>query len=185
MALGIPSSAPLAVLIGGLMMYGLAPGPLLFKQHADFAWTVIGSMYVGNVMLLLINLPLVGIWARLIRVPYPLLATLIVVFGFIGSYSIRSSFFDVWVSLTFGVIGYLMRKFDYPTTPLVLCLILAPIIESSLGQSMSMAGGDPAIFVTRPITFVLLVAAAASLVLAMLARRKAAHAVAMMVTDAD
>ena len=185
MALGIPSSAPLAVLIGGLMMYGLQPGPLLFQQHADFAWTVIGSMYIGNVMLLLINLPLVGMWAKLIRVPYPLLATLIIIFGFIGSYSIRNSFFDVWMALAFGVVGYLMKKFEYPTTPLVLCLILAPIIESSFGQSLSMSRGDPGIFFNGPISVTLLAAALLSLGVAILARVKARRAVEMMISDAD
>jgi putative tricarboxylic transport membrane protein len=185
MALGIPSSAPLAVLVGGLMIYGLQPGPLLFQQHADFAWTVIGSMYIGNVMLLLINLPLVGMWARLIRVPYPLLATLIIIFGFIGSYSIRSSFFDVWVSLAFGVIGYLMKKFEYPTTPLVLCLILAPIVESSFGQSLSMSRGNPGIFLNGPISVVLLGAAVLSMAVAVMARIKARKSIEMMITDAD
>jgi putative tricarboxylic transport membrane protein len=183
LALGIPSSAPLAVLIGGLMMYGLQPGPLLFQRHADFAWTVIASMYIGNVMLLLINLPLIGLWARLIRVPYPLLATLILVFGFIGSYSIRSSFFDVWVALAFGAIGYAMKKFEYPTTPLVLCLILAPIVESSFGQTLSMSRGDPSIFLSRPIALVLLAAALVSLAAAIVARRKARDSVNMMISD--
>ena len=185
MALGIPSSAPLAVLMGGLMMYGLQPGPLLFQQHASFAWTVIASMYIGNVMLLLINLPLVGVWAKLIRVPYPLLATLIIIFGFIGSYSIRNNFFDVWVSLCFGVIGYLMKKFEYPVTPLVLCLIVAPITESSFGQALSMSRGDPSIFFTRPIAVLLLAIALISFAVAIVARLKARKSVDMMISDSE
>lgn len=183
-SLGVPSSAPLAVLLGGLMMYGLQPGPLLFEKHADFAWTVIAAMYIGNVLLLLLNLPLVGMWARLIRIPYPILGTLIIIFGFIGSYSVRNSFFDVWVALGFGVLGYLFRKLDYPTTPLILCLILAPIVESSFGQSLSMSGGHAAIFVERPIALGLLVLAAISTGIAIVARFKARRSIAQMVSDA-
>jgi putative tricarboxylic transport membrane protein len=185
MALGIPSSPPLAVLIGGLMMYGLQPGPLLFKQHADFAWAVIASMYIGNVMLLILNLPLVGLWAKMIRIPYHFLATLIIIFSFIGSYSIRNSLFDVWVALAFGVIGYFMRKFDYPATPLVLCLILAPIVESSFLQALDMSRGDPAIFVCRPFALVLLILALASITVAIVARIKASKSVEAMLSDSE
>jgi len=183
MALGIPSSPPLAVLLGGLMMYGLQPGPILFKQHADFAWTIIASMYIGNIILLILNLPLVGIWARMIRVPYPILAVLIILFSFIGTFSIRNNFFDVWVALLFGVIGYFMRKLDYPATPMILCLILAPILESSFLQSLSMSRGDPAIFFTRPLSLGLLILASISITIAILARFKARKSIEKMVGD--
>ncbi len=185
MALGIPSSPPLAVLIGGLMMYGLQPGPLLFKQHATFAWAVIASMYIGNLFLLILNLPLVGIWAKMIRVPYHILAVLILLCSFIGSYSIRNSLFDVWVALAFGGIGYCMRKFSFPATPMVLCLILAPIVESSFRQSLDMSRGDPTIFVASPFALVLLILAAISVSASVIARVKAQKKVAQMVADSE
>jgi putative tricarboxylic transport membrane protein len=183
LALGIPSSPTIAILFGGLMMYGLQPGPLIFKNHAPFAWTVIASMYIGNVMLLILNLPLVGMWAKMIRVPYHVLGTLIIIFGFIGSYSIRNSFFDVWIAFLFGIIGYLMRKFDYPTSPMVLCLILAPIVETAFRQSLTLTRGNPMIFVSRPISVVLLALALVSTAVAIIARVRASKAVDQMVGD--
>lgn len=159
MALGIPAAPPLAVLLGGLMIYGLQPGPLLFQQHPDFVWTVIASMYVGNIMLLVLNLPLVGLWARLTTVPYGVLAPVILILCVVGSYSVRNSLFDVGMCLLFGAIGYLMRKYRWPTVPLVLCYILGPMLEKSLIQSLAMSAGSPAIFFTRPICLGLILAA--------------------------
>ena len=159
LALGVPASPGLAILLGGLMIYGLQPGPMLFQQHADFAWTVIASMYIGNVMLLVLNLPLVGLWAKLIEVPYPILAPFVLLFSFVGAYSVRNDMFDVWAAVFFGLVGYVMRKLDYPAAPLVLCLILAPLLEKSLGQSLSMSRGDASILITRPLAAVLLAAA--------------------------
>ncbi len=183
LALGIPSSPTIAILFGGLMMYGLQPGPLIFKNHAPFAWTVIASMYIGNVMLLILNLPLVGVWAKMIRVPYHVLATLIIVFGFIGSYSIRNSFFDVWVAFLFGIIGYFMRKFDFPSSPMVLCLILAPIVETAFRQSLTLTRGNPMIFLSRPISAALLFLALVSVTVAVIARVRASKTVDQIVGD--
>jgi putative tricarboxylic transport membrane protein len=143
-ALGLPATPALAVLLSGLMIYGLQPGPLLFEKQPQFVWTVIASMYVGNVMLLILNLPLVGLWARLCRVPYALMAPLILIF------SVRNSFADVGMALGFGVLGYLMVKLGYPTAPLVLALILTPMLESALRQSLSMAHGSASVFLDRP-----------------------------------
>ena len=153
-ALGIPATPALAVLLSGLMIYGLQPGPLLFEKRPEFVWAVIASMYVGNVMLLVLNLPLVGLWARLVRVPYAVMAPLILLFSVLGAFSVRNSFGDVGMALAFGAVGYLMVKLGYPTAPLVLALILTPKLENALRQSLSMAAGSPLIFVTRPIAVV-------------------------------
>jgi putative tricarboxylic transport membrane protein len=115
-------------------------------------------MYVGNVMLLVLNLPLVGLWARLCRIPYALMAPLILMFSVLGAYSVRNSFADVGMALGFGLLGYAMAKLGYPTAPLVLALILTPMLESGLRQSLSMAHGSPAIFLTRPIALILMAA---------------------------
>jgi len=118
-AFGIPSGPALAVLLGGFLMYGLQPGPRLMQEQPALLWTIIASMYIGNVMLLILNLPLVGIWARMALIPFPILGPMIAVFTLIGAYSLRHSFFDLWISLLFGVIGYFMRKFEFPVAPMV------------------------------------------------------------------
>ncbi|MBI4247583.1 MAG: tripartite tricarboxylate transporter permease [Candidatus Rokubacteria bacterium] len=171
-ALGIPATPALAVLLSGLMIYGLQPGPLLFEKQPQFVWTVIASMYVGNVMLLILNLPLVGLWARLVRVPYAVMAPLILLFSVLGAFSVRNSFGDVGMALAFGALGYLMVKFGYPTAPLVLALILTPMLESALRQSLSMAHGSPVIFVQRPLAVILVGAGLALIVWSLLDRRR-------------
>jgi putative tricarboxylic transport membrane protein len=159
LALGIPGSAPLAVLLGGLMVYGLQPGPLLFEKNPDFVWTIIASFYVGNVILLVLNLPLIGLWARLTRIPYGILGPIILLLSFLGAYSVRNSMFDVGVSLVFGAIGYLLRKYQWPLAPLLLAFILGPLLEKYLLQSLSMSGGSPLIFVQRGLALALILAA--------------------------
>jgi putative tricarboxylic transport membrane protein len=161
LALGIPATPALAVLLSGLMIYGLQPGPLLFEKQPQFVWTVIASMYVGNVMLLILNLPLVGLWARLVKVPYAVMAPLILLFSVLGAFSVRNSFADVGMALAFGVLGYLMAKLGYPTAPLVLALILTPMLESALRQSLAMAHGSPLVFLTRPVALLLIAAGVA------------------------
>jgi putative tricarboxylic transport membrane protein len=153
---GIPSGPALAVLLGGFMMYGLQPGPTLFEKNSEFVWAVIASMYIGNVVLLVLNLPLVGLWAKLVRVPYAIMAPLVLVFSFIGAYSVRNKMSDVFIAVIFGLIGWIMRKVEIPTTPLILCLILAQIFETSLKQSLSMQQGNLGIFFTRPISATLI-----------------------------
>jgi len=160
LALGIPASPPLALLLGGLTVYGLSPGPLLFQRNAEFAWTVIASLYVGNVILLALNLPLIGLWVRITRIPYGVLGPLILLLAFLGTYSVRNSLFDVAVSLVAGVAGYVLRKYHWPLAPLVLAFILGPLLEKNLIQSLSMSGGDPRIFVARPLALGLLAGAA-------------------------
>ena len=163
MALGIPASPPLAILMGGLMIYGLQPGPLLFKDHPDFVWTVMASMYIGNVILLVLNLPLVGVWARLTTVPYGVMGPVILVICFLGAYTINNRLFDIFTCLLFGIIGYLMRKYDWPAVPLILCFILGPLLERALIESLAISGGSVLIFFQRGISLGLLIAAAALL----------------------
>lgn len=146
---GIPSGPALAVLMGGFMMYGLQPGPRLMQEQPQLVWTIIASMYVGNFMLLVLNLPLVGMWARMALIPFPVLGSLIVTFTLIGAYSLRHSFFDLWMALLFGVVGYLMRKFEFPVAPMVLAAVLATLMETSLMQSLVLSRGSPFIFFTR------------------------------------
>ena len=163
-AFGLPTGPALAVLLGGFMMYGLQPGPLLFKEQPEFVWAVIASMYIGNVICLILNLPLVGMWARIALIPFPILGPLIIIFSVIGAYSIRFLMFDVWVALLFGVIGYVMRKFRFPMAPLVLASVLAQMLETSLSQSLVISRGSPLIFFTRPIAAVFMALAILSII---------------------
>jgi putative tricarboxylic transport membrane protein len=151
---GLPTAPSMAVLLGALMIYGLQPGPMLFTQNPDFVWAVIASMYIGNVMLLILNLPLVGMWAKIVSIPFYILGPLIVVCTVIGTYSIRFQTFDMWVMLIFGVIGYLMRKLGFPVAPMVLASVLAQMLETSMGQSLLISRGSPLIFFTRPVAAV-------------------------------
>jgi putative tricarboxylic transport membrane protein len=172
LTLGLPANSVLAVLLGALMIHGLRPGPLLFEASPEFVWGLIASMYIGNVMLLILNLPLIPLWVMLIRVPYPVLAPLVLMLSFIGAYGVRNSLFDVWVTMAFGIIGYLMRKLEFPPAPVILGLILGPRIEAALGQSLIMSRGNPAIFFARPMSLVLMLLAVASMIIAGLSRRQ-------------
>jgi putative tricarboxylic transport membrane protein len=156
LTLGIPPSPALAVLLGGLMIYGLQPGPLLFETQKTFVWTVIASMYIGNVMLLILNLPLVGLWARMVKVPYHIMASIIILCCFIGTYSIRNSIFDVGTCLFFGVVGFFMERLKIPATPMVLALILTPMLENTLRETIGMGAGSLTILVSRPIALILM-----------------------------
>ncbi len=156
-SLGIPGSGTTAIMLGALMMWGLRPGPLLFQKNPELVWGVIASMYIGNVMLLILNLPLVGIWASMLRVRYSILMPMIVVFCFIGVYSVDNSLFDVGIMLVFGILGYFMQKFRFPAAPMVLALVLGPMVEMSLAQSLTMSHGDISILFTRPTALVLFV----------------------------
>jgi putative tricarboxylic transport membrane protein len=164
LALGIPASAPLAILLGGLMVYGLQPGPLLFQKNPEFVWTIIASLYVGNVILLILNLPLIGMWVWLTRVPFGILGPVILLLSFVGAYSVRNSLFDVGVSLVFGGLGYFLRKYQWPLAPMLLAYILGPLLENNLLQSLSMSGGNPLIFFQRGLSLALVLSAVVLLV---------------------
>ncbi len=155
LTLGIPSSATVAIMMGALMMYGLRPGPLLMTENPEFFWGLIASMYVGNIMLLVLNLPLIGLWIKILRIPYPVLIPLILLFVQLGAYTVGGAYSDLWIMFAFGLIGYLMRKFDYPAAPLVLALVLGPIMEKNLKLSLTISQGNPMIFFQRPITLIL------------------------------
>jgi putative tricarboxylic transport membrane protein len=157
LSLGIPASPPLAVLLAALMIYGLTPGPVLFEQNSHIVWLIIASMFVGNVILLVLNLPLVGLWAKLTEVPFGILAPIILLISILGAYSVRNSLFDVVVAAVFGVLGYLFHKYQWPIIPFVLCVVLGPKIESSFIQSMEMSSGSLAIFIQRPISLSILI----------------------------
>ena len=155
---GIPCTATMAMLLVGLQMYGVQPGPLLFTSSDGFIWTVIASMFIGNVMLLLLNLPLVGIWAKLTQVPYGIMGPSILLLCVVGSYTLRYRLFDVITMLAFGVLGYFLSKHNWPTVPLILMFILGSQMENSFLQSMGMSGDNLLIFFTRPISCVLIIA---------------------------
>ncbi len=163
LTLGIPANVVMAILLGALMIHNITPGPMLVKEHPQLFWGVITSMYLGNVMLLVLNLPLIGFWVQLLRVPYSLLFPLILYICLIGAYVINNSIVDVAIMLVFGVIGYLMRKFEYEPAPLVLAYVLTPLLENALRQSLILSGGEFGIFVYRPISAGCLIAALALL----------------------
>lgn len=163
LTLGIPSSPTIAVLMGAFIINGLTPGPFLFQERPDLVWTVIASFFIGNVMLLVLNLPLVGLWAKILEVPFKYLAVGVLLFCVMGAYSLQQNTFDVWVMLGFGILGYLFRKVNMPVAPLVLGLILGPAIEKSLRTSLEMSAGDFGILVDRPLCLGLLIASAAVL----------------------
>ena len=170
LSLGIPSNPVTALLLGALVIQGIQPGPLFITQRPDLFWGVVAAMYVGNVFLLLLNLPLIGLWVQLLRIPYRVLFPVVVLLSVVGTYSANKNVFDLWVMLGFGVAGYVLRKLAYDLAPFVLAFVLAPLLEQSLRQSLAMSPNGAAIFVQRPVTLFLL---AASLVLvALMFRRK-------------
>lgn len=163
LTLGIPGGASTAVMLGALMIHGLKPGPLLFKQHGDFVWGLIASMYIGNIMLLILNLPLIRIFASILRIPRYMLLPLVIVFSTLGVYSVNNSMGEVWVMFIFGIIGYFMRKLDLPAAPVVLAIVLAPMMERTLRQSLMMSRMNLSIFFSRPISGLIMTAALLSL----------------------
>ncbi|BCJ89944.1 hypothetical protein IZ6_06790 [Terrihabitans soli] len=169
LALGIPGSASTAVLLAALILQGIQPGPMLMTQHADLVWGLIASMFIGNLILLILNLPLVPVFASLLRVPYDYLAPAILVVSLTGAYAMTLNIFTVVIAIAFGLIGYGMMKFDIPRSPLVLAVVLAPLLESSLRQSLMLSLGSPMIFVERPISAILLVMVTGSILLPIIA----------------
>ena len=146
LTLGIPANAVMAVMMGALMIHGIQPGPTLIDQYPNLFWGVMTSMYIGNAMLLILNLPLIGIWVRVLRVPYGILFPLIMLFCLIGAYTMKNNVSDMFVMIIFGIVGYLMRKYKYDAPPLVLALVLGPMMEESLRKSLLMSQGSPLIF---------------------------------------
>jgi len=159
LTLGIPANSVMAILLGAMMIHGMQPGPMLVKEQPGLFWGAITSMYLGNVMLLILNLPLIGLWVKILKVPYPILFPLILLFCLVGAYSLNNSVVEVLIMVIFGLIGYLLRKFQYEAAPLVLALVLGPMLETALRRSLLLSAGDPMIFLTRPLSAVLMLAA--------------------------
>ena len=169
---GIPSNVVTAILLSAFMIHGLTPGPLLLKQNPDVFWGLIMSMYVGNIMLLILNLPLIGLWVKVLKIPYVILFPIIILFCLVGAYSVNNDVNDILILIIFGLVGYLMKKFDYDAAVLVLALVLGPMIEKALRQSLIMYRGSLSIFVHRPISLGLLLLALALVLYPMIPKRK-------------
>ncbi|HHV64972.1 MAG TPA: tripartite tricarboxylate transporter permease [Peptococcaceae bacterium] len=157
LTLGVPGSGSTAVMLGALMMFGLTPGPLLFEKNPDFVWGLIGSMYIGNIMLVILSTACIYWFVKILRTPTPILNAVVMAFILIGAYSLNNSMFDVGLTIFFGAIGYFMKKLDYPAAPMVLALVLGTLLETSLRQSMILSNGSLTIFFTRPISCTVLV----------------------------
>jgi putative tricarboxylic transport membrane protein len=168
LTMGLPTSATMALMIGALTMYGIAPGPTVITRQPDLFWGLIASMFIGNLMLIVINLPLIGIWVRLLAVPYRILFLIILVISSIGIYSVNNSPFDIYLALAFGLLGYLLRKLDCEPAPLLMGFVLGPMMEENFRRSMIISRGDPLIFFQRPISLVLLILGVILLALVMM-----------------
>jgi putative tricarboxylic transport membrane protein len=172
LTLGIPANPVVAVLLGSLIIHGLQPGPMLLSKAPDVFWGTIVSMYIGNAMLLVLNLPLIPLWVQVLKVPYFLLYPLIFLFCLVGSYSIDNNVGDVIIMLVFGIVGYLMKKFRYEGAPLVLALVLGKMLETTLRQSLILSRGEFSIFVSRPISLAFLIVAALLLITPVITQRR-------------
>ncbi len=168
LTLGIPTGVVMALLLGAFVIHGVEPGPLLMVKHPELFWGVIASMYIGNLMLLVLNLPLIGLWVQVLRVPYRILFPMILLFCAIGVYSVNGSTFDLYLMIGFGVLGYLMKKFGFEPAPLVLAFVLGPMLENNLRKALILSQGDMTTFVTKPISAVCLGLAALLLISAIL-----------------
>ncbi len=177
LALGVPGSATTAVMLAGFMMWGIRPGPLLFTSNPDLVWGLIASMYVGNSILLVMNMFLIPLFVAMLRIPYSILMGFIIIFASIGAYSVNNSMFDVWMMVGFGLLGYAMKKLHYPIVPLVLAMVLGSLVEKSLRQALVLSAGSFDVFYTRPITaaFLLVALLAYCSPLIRLALRKAGY----------
>jgi len=179
-ALGIPGSGATAVMLGALILYGLKPGPMLFIENADFVWAVMASMFIGNVILIIMNLPMVPLFASLLRISYALIYPAILIICVIGAYAISTSLFDVGMMLIFGVAGYFMKRADIPPAPMLLALLLGPMMERALYQALNLSHGSMLVFITRPISGTLL---AISLIMCIAVGTKAVKRARAMVKD--
>ncbi|MGF6346155.1 tripartite tricarboxylate transporter permease [Variovorax sp. W2I14] len=171
LTLGIPTSNTTAILLGAFQNYGIQPGPQLFTTSAALVWALIASLYIGNVMLLVLNLPMVGLWVKLLKIPKPQLYAGILIFATVGAYGMRQSAFDLFLLYGIGLLGVVMRRFDFPTAPVVVGMILGPLAEAQLRNAMSIGEGSAAVFFQRPMSIALVIVVVAVLVLPRLAKR--------------
>ncbi len=171
LTLGIPTSATAAILLGAFQNYGIQPGPLLFQEQASLVWGLIASLYIGNVILLVLNLPLIGIWVKVLQIPKPLLYAGILVFSTLGAYSLHQSWVDLATLYVFGLLGFAMRRWDFPVAPAVIGLILGPLAETQFRRALSISQGDASVFFARPISAALLALTAVIILAPWLYRR--------------
>lgn len=171
LTLGIPTSNTTAILLGAFQNYGIQPGPQLFTTSAALVWALIASLYIGNVMLLVLNLPMVGLWVKLLKIPKPQLYAGILIFATVGAYGMRQSAFDLFLLYGIGLLGVVMRRFDFPTAPVVVGMILGPLAEAQLRNAMSIGEGSASVFFQRPMSIALVVVVVAVLVLPRVAKR--------------
>ncbi|WP_281282528.1 tripartite tricarboxylate transporter permease [Paenibacillus piri] len=164
LTLGIPSSPTIAVLLGAFIMHGLTPGPTLFQKNPDLVWGIIASMFIGNAILLIMNLPMANLWARITMVPFKLLFPIIIMITIVGTYSLNNSMFDVGAMLVFGILGYLFKKAEIPLAPIILTFVLGSLLEKTLLQSLTIFQGSFLGFFTRPISGTILSIAVISMV---------------------
>jgi putative tricarboxylic transport membrane protein len=171
LTLGIPTSNTTAILLGAFQNYGIQPGPQLFTNSAALVWALIASLYIGNVMLLVLNLPMVGLWVKLLKIPKPQLYAGILIFATVGAYGMRQSAFDLFLLYGIGLVGVLMRRFDFPTAPVVVGMILGPLAEAQMRNAIAIGEGSPLVFLQRPMSLALLVVVIAVLVVPRLLKR--------------
>jgi putative tricarboxylic transport membrane protein len=164
LTLGIPTSATAAILLSAFQNYGIQPGPLLFQSQADLVWGLIASLYIGNVLLLILNLPLVGIWVKELTIPLPLLYAGILVFATLGAYSLHQSVVDLLTLYVFGLLGFVMRRWDIPVAPAIIGLILGPLAETQFRRALAISQGDLSVFITQPISATVLAVSALLLI---------------------
>jgi putative tricarboxylic transport membrane protein len=173
LSLGVPGSGTTAIILGALIMFGIRPGPEMFVKNSELVWAVIASMYIGNAILLIMNLPLAGLFAKLLKVPYKWLYPPILALCIAGVYSQSNSVEDCWMLAGFGALGWLMRRYDWPAAPMILGLVLGPLFETALRQSLTISHGSGVIFFTRPISVVLLALATIAVLVPLLAQLRA------------
>jgi putative tricarboxylic transport membrane protein len=185
LSLGLPGNASTAVMLAALVLYGVQPGPLLFTNHPEIAWPVIASLYLGNFALLVLNLPMIPLWVKILKIPYWILYPCILVLAIVGAYSVRGSIFDVYLLVVFSAMGYAFRKLEVPAAPLLMAFVLGPQAETALRQSLILSDNSPLIFLERPISAVILVFAAAVVALAIYSRTRGRSIVPSSVVSTD
>ena len=157
LALGVPANPTMAMLLGAFIIQGVQPGPFFISQYPNLFWGIIASMYIGNIMLLVLNLPLIGMWVKILKIPYSLLFPLIILFCIVGVYSLNNNVYEIFIMILFGFFGYILEKLDYPLAPFLLAMVLGPMMETSFPQSMGKGQGNAAIFFQRPFSAILMI----------------------------
>ena len=175
LSLGLPTGSVTSLIFGALMIHGLAPGPLFIKNSPAVFWGLLGSMYIGNVMLLILNLPLIGLWIRVLRLPYYFLFPLIILFSIIGAYTVAGNVGDIVITIIFGLVGFLMKKFAYEPAPMVLGLVIGPLVETAIRRSLIMSRGSFMVFFNRPIAAAFMALALFMLLSPLITRRRLGH----------